>query len=105
MGRLAAGMADFALFTTDDPRFEDPMETAEQIAQGALEAGWREGENYLKVADRGEAIREALRRARPGDAVLLAGKGHERRQVIGAEMVPWNDAEAAREILAEMGYS
>ena len=50
MGRLAAGMADFALFTTDDPRFEDPMEIAEQIAEAAREAGWREGEHYLKVA-------------------------------------------------------
>ncbi|HZK67479.1 MAG TPA: cyanophycin synthetase, partial [Chloroflexota bacterium] len=104
MGRLAARMADFALFTTDDPRFEDPMEIAEQIATGARAEGWREGEHYLRIADREDAIRQAFRRVKAGDAVLLAGKGHERRQVIGAELVPWNDAEAARRVLAEMGY-
>ncbi len=104
MGRLAARIADFALFTTDDPRFEDPMEIAEHIAAGAREVGWRDGEHYLKVADREEAIREAFRRARQGDTVLLAGKGHERRQVIGDRLVPWNDADAARRVLAEMGW-
>lgn len=102
MGRLAARMADFALFTLDDPRFEDPMEIAEQIAEGARSEGWREGKHYIKVPDREEAIREAFRRAKPGDTVLLAGKGHEVRQVIGAAMVPWNDAEAASRILQEM---
>ena len=105
MGRVAARLAGFAVFTTDDPRFENPMEIAEQIAAGAKAEGWREGEHYLKVADREEAIRETLRRARPGDTVLLAGKGHERRQVIGDRLVPWNDAEAARRVLREMGYS
>ncbi|HEX2922934.1 MAG TPA: cyanophycin synthetase, partial [Chloroflexota bacterium] len=104
MGSLAAQMADFAIFTMDDPRFEDPMAIAGQIAEGAIAEGWREGEQFLKIADREEAIREALRRARPGDTVLLAGKGHERRQVIGADLVPWNDAEAASRILGEMGY-
>jgi UDP-N-acetylmuramoyl-L-alanyl-D-glutamate--2,6-diaminopimelate ligase len=99
MGRVAARMADFALFTTDDPRFEDPMEIAEEIAAGARAEGWQEGENYVKIADREEAIREAFRRARPGDTVLLAGKGHERRQVIRGQMIPWNDAEAARRLL------
>jgi UDP-N-acetylmuramoyl-L-alanyl-D-glutamate--2,6-diaminopimelate ligase len=104
MGRAAAEMADFALLTVDDPRFEDPMAIAEQVATGARSAGWREGEHFLKVDDREEAIREAFRRAGPGDTVLLAGKGHENRMVVGAELVPWNDAEAARRILAEIGY-
>jgi UDP-N-acetylmuramoyl-L-alanyl-D-glutamate--2,6-diaminopimelate ligase len=104
MGRVASRLADFAIFTTDDPRFEDPMEIAEQIAIGAREKGWREGGDYLKIADREEAIRESFRRAAPGDTVLLAGKGHERRQVIGDRLVPWNDAEAARRVLEELGY-
>jgi UDP-N-acetylmuramoyl-L-alanyl-D-glutamate--2,6-diaminopimelate ligase len=104
VGTIAARLADFAVFTTDDPRFEDPMAIAEQVAAGARESGWREGEHYLKIVDREEAIRELVRRARPGDAVLLAGKGHERRQVIGDQLVPWNDAEAARSVLSEMGY-
>ena len=104
MGRIAAELAGFAIFTVDDPRFEDPMGIAGQIAAGAVDLGWREGEHFLKIDDREEAIREAFRRARPGDTVLLSGKGHEQRQVIGSDLVPWNDAEAARRILAEMGY-
>ncbi|MHB0870827.1 MAG: UDP-N-acetylmuramoyl-L-alanyl-D-glutamate--2,6-diaminopimelate ligase [Chloroflexota bacterium] len=102
MGRVAARDADFALFTMDDPRFEDPMEIAEQIAVGARAEGWREREEYLKIADREEAIREVFRRAGAGDTVLLAGKGHEQRQVIGDRLLPWNDAEAARRILREL---
>lgn len=102
MGRIAASFADFAIFTMDDPRFEDPMRIAEQIAVGARAEGWREGEHYLKIADREEAIREAFRRAGAGDTVLLAGKGHERRQVIGDRLVPWNDAEAATRVLREL---
>ncbi len=102
MGRIAARVADFALFTMDDPRFEDPMQIAEQVAEGARAEGWREGERYLKIPDREEAIREAFRRAGPGDTVLLAGKGHEQRQVIGDRLVPWNDAEVARRVLQEM---
>ncbi len=103
MGELAARMADFAIFTTDDPRFEDPMEIAEQIAAGARAAGWEDGRDFLKIADREETMREMFRRARPGDTVLLAGKGHERRQVIRGDLIPWNDAEAARRLLQEMG--
>jgi len=104
MGALAARVADFGVFTMDDPRFEDPMAIAGQIAEGAIAEGWREGEQFLKIADREEAIRELFRRAQPGDTVLLAGKGHERRQVIGAELVPWNDGEVAVRVLTEMGY-
>lgn len=80
------------------------MEIAQQIAAGAEAHGWRQGEHYLKIADREEAIREAFRRARPGDTVLLAGKGHEQRQVVGDRLVPWNDAEAAQRVLRESGY-
>ncbi len=104
MGRIAARMADFGIFTVDDPRFEDPMQIAEQIAEGARAEAWGEGQQFLKIADREEAMREAFHRSGPGDTVLLAGKGHERRQVIGADLVPWNDAEVARRLLSEMGY-
>ena len=104
MGALAARVADFGVFTMDDPRFEDPMAIAGQIAEGAIAEGWREGEQFLKIDDREEAIRELFRRAQPGDTVLLAGKGHERRQVIGADLVPWNDGEVAARVLTEMGY-
>ena len=50
------------------------------------------------------AIRTLLERARPGDTVLLAGKGHERRMLVGDERRPWNDREAAERALAERGY-
>ena len=80
------------------------MQIAEQIAEGARAEAWGEGQQFLKIADREEAMREAFHRSGPGDTVLLAGKGHERRQVIGADLVPWNDAEVARRLLSEMGY-
>ena len=102
MGRVAARLADFALFTSDDPRFEDPVEIARQIASGARAEGWRDGEHYIEIADREEAIREAFLRARAGDTVVLAGKGHENRQVIGSRLVPWNDADVARRLLSEL---
>jgi UDP-N-acetylmuramoyl-L-alanyl-D-glutamate--2,6-diaminopimelate ligase len=55
--------------------------------------------------DRRTAIQRLFERAEPGDAVLLAGKGHEQRMVVGNERRPWNDARAAQEVLAELGFT
>jgi UDP-N-acetylmuramoyl-L-alanyl-D-glutamate--2,6-diaminopimelate ligase len=101
MGELAARKSDFFVITTDDPGHEDPTVIAEQIAAGARAAS----SHFSVELDRRRAIRMLFERARPGDAVLLAGKGHERRQVIGDQKVPWNDACAASEVLAELGYT
>lgn len=99
MGSLAARRADFFAITMDDPYGEDPLAIAEQIASGAREAGAREGEHFCITIDRRQAIADLLARARPADAVLLAGKGHEQRMMVGTERVPWNDAEVARSLL------
>jgi len=96
MGRLAATKSDFFVITTDDPYHEDPAAIAAQIAAGA---GTRR--NYLVELDRRAAIGELVARAEPGDAVLLAGKGHEQRMMVGDERRPWNDAREAHAVLAE----
>jgi UDP-N-acetylmuramoyl-L-alanyl-D-glutamate--2,6-diaminopimelate ligase len=101
MGELAAGKADFFVITTDDPGHEDPASIADQISAGARAAGG----DFVVELDRRAAIRLLFDRAQPGDAVLLAGKGHEQRMVVGSEKVPWNDARIAAEVLGEMGFT
>ncbi len=105
-GAIAARYADLALFTNEDPRFEDPEAILEAIAAGATaeRPEWREGEQYRRIADRAEAIRAALDWAAPGDTVALVGKGHENSIIIGAEALPWDEAAIARAALRERGY-
>jgi len=98
MGKLAAAKADFFVISMDDPGEEDPAAIAEQIARGA-EAG-----DFSIDLDRRSAIRTVLARAQPGDVVLLAGKGHENRMVVGTERQPWNDSRVAGEELARSGW-
>jgi UDP-N-acetylmuramoyl-L-alanyl-D-glutamate--2,6-diaminopimelate ligase len=100
MGGVAAELADFAVLTTEDPRFEDPDRIIDDIARVMAAAGRREGRDFVRVADRREAIRTAFAAARPGDVVVLAGKGHEQSIIVGAEKVPWDDRRVAREELA-----
>jgi len=104
MGALAARAADFFTITQDDPGAEDTAAIAAQIAAGARSAGAREGGGFVVELDRRAAIRLLFERARPGDAVLLAGKGHEQRMVVGDQRRPWNDARVAFEILADLGF-
>lgn len=104
MGRIAAGKADFFVLTADDPLDEDPAGIARAIARGAEAAGAVEGRDFVIELDRRAAIRLLLARARPGDTVLLAGKGHEQRQLIGGARLPWSDAGVAAELLRELGY-
>ncbi|MBV9582725.1 MAG: UDP-N-acetylmuramoyl-L-alanyl-D-glutamate--2,6-diaminopimelate ligase [Chloroflexi bacterium] len=100
MGQLAANKADFFAITTDDPGFEDPATIAAQIAAGATSVN----NQFVVELDRRTAIRVLFERARPGDAVLLAGKGHEQRMVVGDLKLPWNDSCAAAEVLGDLGY-
>ena len=102
MGAIAARMTDIFIITNEDPRREDPMEIAEQIASGAR-SGDRDAE-FRIVLDRVQAIAEALDLARPGDTVLLAGKGHEASIIMPEETIPWDEAAVAREILSDMGF-
>lgn len=103
-GEIAARYADFAIFTNEDPRFEDAEAILRAIASGAERLGWREDEQYLCIADRTTAIREAIARAAPGDTVALVGKGHENSMIIGATAHPWDEAAVARDMLHEQGY-
>jgi len=104
VGRAAAEGADFAVFTNEDPRTEDPGAIVREIGRHAEGAGRVRGKDFLEIEDRREAIRAALERARSGDIVLIAGKGHEKSIVFGHESVPWDDRDVAREELARLGH-
>ncbi|MBV9135019.1 MAG: UDP-N-acetylmuramoyl-L-alanyl-D-glutamate--2,6-diaminopimelate ligase, partial [Chloroflexi bacterium] len=101
MGALASRKSDFFVISTDDPGYEEPAAIADQISAGAYAAGG----NFTVELDRRAAIRLLFERARPGDAVLLAGKGHEQRMVVRDEKLPWNDARVAAEVLADLGFA
>ncbi len=103
-GVVAARLADFAVFTSEDPRNEDPEAIIAQIADGARAAGAREGVDFVRITERAEAVRHAIGMAGPGDCVLLAGKGHEGSIIWGREKRDWDEAGAARKALAELGY-
>jgi len=100
MGRVAAALADRVVVTSDNPRGEDPSAIAMAIAEGVRDAGNR---HWLLELDRGKAIRQAVAAARPGDVVLLAGKGHEDYQEANGVRTPFSDAGEARAALAQRG--
>jgi len=98
MGRTAASMSDLAYVTSDNPRDEDPDSIIEDVLAGI--PGGRGNEGVLVEPDRGVAIRLALDAARPGDVVVIAGKGHETYQEIAGERLPFDDAVEARHALS-----
>ena len=95
MGEAAARRSRLLIVTEDDSRKEDPASIFEAIALGAEKAGKRRGDDLLVIGDRREAIAEAFRRAKPGDVVLIAGKGHETWNVGPNGPEPWSDRETA----------
>lgn len=97
LGRVAANHADFAILTDEDPRTEPPDAIVEEIAQAMTEAGAIEGEQFERMRPRRAAIGRALDLARPGDMVLIAGKGHESTIEWADGPEPWDDRTAARE--------
>jgi UDP-N-acetylmuramoyl-L-alanyl-D-glutamate--2,6-diaminopimelate ligase len=99
MGEAVARGSRLVIVTEDDSRKEDPSSIFEQIAAGAEQAGKRRGRDLLIIPDRREAIAEAFRRARHGDVVLLAGKGHETWNMGPGGPEPWSDRETAEELL------
>jgi UDP-N-acetylmuramoyl-L-alanyl-D-glutamate--2,6-diaminopimelate ligase len=105
MGAVAARLADFAVITDEDPREEDAMVILREIAAGAEAAGAREGVRYACVVDRRAGIAAALAMARPGDTLLLAGKGHEQSLIVGKRKLPWDERRVAQEELAKLGYA
>ncbi len=99
MGAAAAELADFSVICNDNPRTEDPAVIIDRIAEAMLEAGSREGDGFVRLPDRREAMRHAFTLARAGDVVLIAGKGHEPYLIVGTEYLPWDDRAVAREEL------
>jgi len=104
-GGAAAKGADLAIFTNEDPRREDPAAIVREIGDHAAAVGGTRGRDFFEIEDRREAIAEAFRRARPGDLVLVAGKGHEKSIVFADHSLPWDDRQVAREELAKLGFS
>ncbi len=105
IGKLAGEHEAVVIVTNEDPYDEDPREIIEAVASGAREAGKIEGKDLFLVDDRREAIEKAFELAKPGDTVLLTGKGSEPvMAVAGGKKIAWDDRIAAREILAQMGY-
>jgi len=98
MGRAAAEASDLVVLTSDNPRSEDP---AAIIAEALV--GVRETTTECRVEpDRAAAIALAIRAARAGDIVLLAGKGHEKVQIVGERSIPFDDVTVAEDVLKEM---
>jgi UDP-N-acetylmuramoyl-L-alanyl-D-glutamate--2,6-diaminopimelate ligase len=95
MGRLAAHLADLAIIPTDDPYGEDPEGIAAVVAAGARAAGG----TARVILDRREAVRAAIAEARPGDAVVVAGRGHEAYQPVGQRRIPLSDRDLCLEAL------
>jgi UDP-N-acetylmuramoyl-L-alanyl-D-glutamate--2,6-diaminopimelate ligase len=104
MGRIAGERCRLVVVTDEDPRGEDRDAINDAIARGAEAAGRRRGHDLLVIADRRAAIEAAFERARPGDVVLLAGKGHERSIIGRAGPQPWNERAEAEAALRRAGF-
>jgi len=110
MGKVAGKYSDLAILTSDNPRTEDPLAILDEVEKGLESLPlkrwtpdeielWRSRKGYLKVPDRREAIRMAIRLAQPSDTVLIAGKGHEDYQIIGKKKFPFDDRVEAQKAL------
>ena len=96
----AAEASDFVVLTSDNPRSEDPL----AIMNDAMVGLQRFDTPHVAEPDREKAIRRAIQEAKPGDVVILAGKGHETYQVLKDGPVPFDDREVARRVLRSSGY-
>ena len=103
MGRAAVECSDVVILTSDNPRTEDPMAILQEVEIGVRDALARRNHvQYRLVPDRREAIGAAIREARRGDMVLIAGKGHEDYQIIGTKKFHFDDREVAREAIQQL---
>jgi UDP-N-acetylmuramoyl-L-alanyl-D-glutamate--2,6-diaminopimelate ligase len=100
MGRVAARLSDVVFLTSDNPRSEDPAAILREIEIGVREALADRRIRYEVIADRRTAIEAAVREAKSGDTVLIAGKGHEDYQIVGDTRLHFDDREVARAALA-----
>ena len=97
MGEMATRYADFTVITSDNPRNEDAQKIIDQIVEGCIDSN-----NYKIIVDREEAIISALKMARTNDAVLIAGKGHEKYQYISNQKIEFDDVDVATQELARL---
>ena len=100
MGEAAGRASDFVVLTSDNPRSEDPV----SIINDALVGLQKSGAKYSVEPDRRKAVTLAIGETRPGDIVLLAGKGHEKVQVTREGSRPFDDVDVARDALRAAGY-
>jgi UDP-N-acetylmuramoyl-L-alanyl-D-glutamate--2,6-diaminopimelate ligase len=108
MGAVAGRLSDLVIITSDNPRSEPPERIIEEVTRGLAVPPDRPGRGatprkatpYLAVVDRRAAIEKAIHDAQAGDLVLVAGKGHEKYQVIGERVLPFDDVEVAKSALA-----
>jgi UDP-N-acetylmuramoyl-L-alanyl-D-glutamate--2,6-diaminopimelate ligase len=98
MGRAAGSLAKLPIATSDNPRGEDPLAILAAVEEGLKESG---NPGYRLVPDRREAIRQAIAAAGPGWVVLVAGKGHEREQIVGDRKIPFSDFDEIEKALEE----
>ena len=98
MGRAAGGASDLVVITSDNPRSEDPMQIIDEVMLGVRETDV----TFIVEEDRRAAIEIAIRSAKPGDIVLLAGKGHEKVQIFADGAVPFDDVEEAARVLRQL---
>jgi UDP-N-acetylmuramoyl-L-alanyl-D-glutamate--2,6-diaminopimelate ligase len=103
MGQAALQGSDFVVLTSDNPRSEDPLKVIEDVLSGLR--GNHDGARYTVEPDRRQAIALAAAEARPGDVLLIAGKGHEKYQITREGTFPFDDVQVALETLQKMGYS
>jgi UDP-N-acetylmuramoyl-L-alanyl-D-glutamate--2,6-diaminopimelate ligase len=96
MGEAAAENSDFVVITSDNPRNEDPLKIIEEIEIGVK----AKSVDYVVVPDRREAINRAIAAAKSNDVVIIAGKGHENYQIVGADKFHFDDREVAAEAIA-----
>jgi UDP-N-acetylmuramyl-tripeptide synthetase len=107
MGAVAARLSDLVIVTSDNPRSEDPVGIIDEIRRGIVVPADRvmpKGQRATAstaIVDRREAIEKAIRDAQPGDLVVIAGKGHEKYQVIGDRTLPFDDVDVARAALSK----
>ena len=103
MAAAALRASDYVVMTSDNPRTEDPASILREVESGAALAPASDG-RWRSILDRREAIRAIVAEAREGDAVIIAGKGHETYQILGTERTAFDDREEARTALRLAGY-
>jgi UDP-N-acetylmuramoyl-L-alanyl-D-glutamate--2,6-diaminopimelate ligase len=101
MAEISAGLADMTVLTAEDPRTESLTAILEEMAEGMASKDGTEGQTFWRIPDRREALRYAVGLARPGDLVIVCGKGHEQSMCFGEIEYPWDDRLGLRAALAE----